>query len=722
MKVLLVIPPFTQINTPYPAPMQLAGFLISKGYEAESFDLSLETTLRIFSKEGLRKIFDAVEPEQELDEYGRGIMANRNRYEEIIESVVELLQGRSRIPAEIFTSKKFLPRGESFENLDRQKNIISKLKPDDKAKHLCSLVIDDLSKFIRKNITPHFGLSRYAESIAVTPPEFDPLLSELNREPNIIEQMIIDETQKIIELRNPDVVGFTIPFPGNLLGALIHAKFIKHNYPEIKVVFGGGYINTELRQLKDPRIFDFCDYITYDDGEMPLLNILRNLERRMQNEEFVRTLMKEGNELIFKDNGAVKNISHAKLCSPSLKGIEPGKYISMLELLNPMHRLWSDGYWNKLTIAHGCYWRKCTFCDITLDYISSYSPANAVRVVDWMEDLISQTGSTNFHFTDEAAPPALLKEISVEILKRKLAVRWWGNIRFEKSFTRDLCKLMAAAGCVAVSGGIEVADDRLLKLINKGVTIEQAVKSCANFKNAGIMVHAYLMYGFPTQTELETINSLEIVRQFMKYGLFQSAYWHLFTLTVHSPIAKEPAKYKINIDSQLDCHFANNNLGHNEIEKTNHKKFGGGLNKALYNYMHQAGLDWDIQTWFDFTVPKTTLKKNHVKNILEEEKNRMYKDCLISVWLGNKPELTENENGSIEICVRNDSVEGNWECSKSIAGWLNENILQTIDGSGTDRIKYLHWRETFPGTTDEFENFLNSDVWKELREHFLLFV
>lgn len=167
---------------------------------------------------------------------------------------------------------------------------------------------------------------------------------------------------------------------------------------------------------------------------------------------------------------------------------------------------------------------KCTFCDISLNYISHYEANSAGLLCDRMEQLIHQTGEHGFHFVDEAAPPSLMRALAVEILKRRLIVSWWTNIRFEKSFTRDLCCLLKASGCIGVSGGLEVASDRLLALIQKGVQVDQVARVMMNFNQAGILVHAYLMYGFPTQNEQETIDSLEMVRQLFSTGILKSGF------------------------------------------------------------------------------------------------------------------------------------------------------------------------------------------------------
>ncbi len=721
LKILLIIPPFTQVNTTYPSTTQLAGFLKAKGYSAESFDLSLSVFLNIFSKEGLTKIFAAIKQNDYRDDFVERALSLEDHYVSKIDSVITFLKGKNPNLAYRIVGDDFLPQGESFTQQKNELEAFGYFGLQDKAKYYCSLVIDDLTEIIHKTITPHFGLSRYAEKIAVSPPTFDQIQIELEREPNLIEETICDITNLKIHNYKPDLVGYTVPFPGNLLGALVSAKYIKKNFPGIKIVFGGGYINTELGSLNDKRIFNYTDFITYDDGELPLLNIIQNLEGNNENPHWTRTLFILNNELVFKDDADIKYINHNELFPPSLEGIDPDDYVAMTEMLNPMHRIWSDGYWNKLMIAHGCYWRKCTFCDVTLDYIGRYSPANAKNIVDWMEDMINKTGKTAFHFTDEAAPPAVLKELSFELLKRKLPVSWWGNIRFEKAFTKDFCKLMAASGCVALSGGLEVADERLLKLINKGITLDQTAVVCRNFRDSGIMVHSYLMYGFPSQTEQEIINSLELVRQFVKNNLFQSAYWHLFTLTVHSPVAHNAETFKIKILSPADNPFANNNLVHYDLTGIDYDKYSGGLKKALYNFMHGVGLDWNVSKWFDFEVPPTTIDKNLVEKFISQEISAF--DDLNSkvIWLGSIPILKRLNSKEYSLSLQTPSLHAEWLTTKSIGEWIIQLAKNSLIDSQI-KIKFYEMQESFPGNEKDFKEFLSSDTWKELRETSIILI
>lgn len=718
MKILLIIPPFTQLNSPYPSVTKLSGFLNSNGIETESYDLSLETFRALFSREGLTRMFNCISKPVE-DEYSERVMALKQSYINVVDEVVQFLDGSKPEYFRTILSEGFLPKNEAFSRETDLNRAFGELGEYDRAKHFASLFIEDLTNFIRVNISPNFGLSRYAEKIATSSPKFAPIKKALRKEKNIIEEIIRELTIEKIESYQPQLVGYSIPFPGNLLGAMISSENIKTLFPNIYVVYGGGYINTELRKLKDPGIFEFTDFITLDEGEMPLLNLIHSIQHDDLN-LLVRTylLNERTNKVEYIDAHPVKNLHFNETSAPDITGLTPERYVSLTELLNPMHRMWSDGYWNKLTLAHGCYWAKCTFCDVNLDYIGRYSPAKAVTIVDWMEDLIKKSGRNTFHFTDEAAPPALLRDVSVEIIKRSLHVTWWGNIRFEKAFTPDLCRLMSAAGCIAVSGGLEVADDRLLKLIDKGVTVEQVANSCNNFKNTGIMVHAYLMYGFPTQTALETINSLEYVRQFMESGLIDSGFWHLFTLTDHSPVAADPKKFGIKIDTKRNNIFANNDLVHIDETGTDHARFSEGLRKAIYNYMNGSGLDWDVRDWFDFNTPKSTINKNTVKKFISKELPGIPSLKSKAIWLGSKPIVYQHDAKNVLIVIHGNEAVGEYELTVLQWDWLFPIIERLVDG---EEISFAEFLDVKPPKINE-KQFFNSDIWQELRTGFLLFV
>jgi radical SAM superfamily enzyme YgiQ (UPF0313 family) len=617
IKILLITPPFTQLNTPYPATPYLKCFLKSRGYEVFQVDLGIELINTIFSREGFQKLFDSIKhTRKKISRNSRHIIKNETNYLQTIDQVMNFLQYRDNTLAQLLCNETFLPRASRFDPIPDRQWSFGNIGVNDKARFLATMYIEDVGDLIKEVVTPYFGFSRYAEKLGMSAHSFAPIEHALKQPENIIDVWLLELFKNHIEQYRPDVVGITIPFPGNLYAGLKCGQYIKKHFPHIKIIAGGGFVNTELRDFSEPAIFDYMDFITLDDGERPFLSILQFLQGEKSKEKLTRTFILIDDKVRYINDDNEQDFHHAETGYPDYSDLLLDKYISLIEIANPMHRLWSDGCWNKITLAHGCYWHKCSFCDTSLAYIKRFESAPASVLVDRIEQVIAQTGHRGFHFADEAAPPAVLKEVAKELLRRKTGISWWANIRFENAFTEDLCQLLASSGCIATTGGIEAASDRLLKLMNKGVTIRQAAKVCNNFSKAGIMVHAYLMYGFPTQTEQETIDALEIVRQFFKEGLIQSAFWHLFTTTVHSDVGKNPKKYHCTIVDHPVGVFAKNDLVHEDNRGCVHQVFAHGLNKAVYNFMHGIGMDLAMQDWFDFPVPAISIKRNYVKQAI----------------------------------------------------------------------------------------------------------
>ncbi len=636
--VFLITPPFTQLNTPYPATAYLKGFLNTRQIPAYQADLGIEVTLALFCKTGLQRLFEQIRLlRQDWSPNAERMLAMQEDYIHTIDDVIRFLQGKQPTLAHLICKRDFLPEAGRFAQLDDLKWAFGSMGTQDKAKHLATMYLEDLSDLVKETVDEHFGFSRYAESLARSANSFDELYNALQQEYTYLDRILIELLKQKMSQVQPQLVALSVPFPGNLYTSLRCAQWIRNNHPDVKIVMGGGFANTELRSLSDPRVFEFYHFITLDDGEAPLEQLVAHLDGNKSLQELKRTFTLENGKVTYINNTACTDYKQGQVGTPDYSDFYLDGYISAIEVINPMHSLWSDGRWNKLTMAHGCYWGKCTFCDTSLDYIKNYEPIAASLLVDRMEELIAQTGQNGFHFVDEAAPPALMKSVAIEIIRRKLVVTWWTNVRFEKSFTRDLCRLLKASGCIAVSGGLEVASDRLLQLINKGITVTQVARVNKHFTEAGIMVHAYLMYGFPTQTAQETIDSLEMVRQLFETGVLQSAFWHLFTMTAHSPVGLAPAQFSVTKVTEAVGSFANNDILHQDPGGAEHESFGFGLKKSLLNYMHGACFDFPLQKWFDFKVPKTSVPPDFIRKAIEEPEYNPGNTNSKVIWLGGQP-------------------------------------------------------------------------------------
>ena len=729
-KVLLVTPPFTQLNTPYPATQYLKGFLNTINIGSYQVDLGIEVILKLFSKEQLTHLFDTIESgEFQLSENANRIIRLREAYTATIDPVIRFLQNKNTTISYAIIERDFLPEASRFDELEDLEWAFGALGVSDKARHLATLYLEDLSDLIKETVDPHFGFSRYAERLSLSATSFDGLYEQLQNDPTYIDEITIEILEKQISEYSPTLVCISIPFPGNLYGALRCGHYIKENYPEIKVGFGGGYPNTELRTLKDPRVFEFVDFITLDDGERPVQNLLEYLDGERTKERLKRTLLCDAGSVNYINGSEDADITFLQSGTPDYEGLLLGSYLSVIEVANPMHRLWSDGRWNKLTMAHGCYWKKCTFCDISLDYIKNYEPVGAKLLCDRIEEQIRTTGETGFHFVDEAAPPALMRELALEILRRNLKITWWTNIRFEQRFTPDLCQLLKESGCIAVSGGLEVASDRLLQKMKKGVTVSQVAQVADNFTQSGIMVHAYLMYGFPTQTAQETIDSLEMVRQLFEHGVVQSGFWHLFAMTAHSPVGLDPKSFGVEKIGPQKGAFANNDLIHKDKEGGNHKKYGEGLRKALFNYMHGLCFEFDLQEWFEFDIPKTSVAPDFIEEALATNPSTLISPNSKVVWMGSLPTFStyekqkkgknairvrlsfETKTASIEVTLPLE--EGEWLYA------LFPKIVSTADKPLTLADLNSSFVENGLGL---FEQFFNSQPCIELRRAGLMLV
>ena len=686
-RITLTLPPLSQLNTPYPSIAYLARALKDSGRQCHLRDVGLEVMLELFSKPGLTRIFDAIENEDQLPSPAWRTLALREQYEGVIDAVIRFLQGRDRTLATRILDTPFLPQGPRLSTVDLSR--FGDLAVDDAARHLCTLFLEDLADLVTSCIDRGFSLACYQHHLATGPVRFEPIEERLSKT-NVLDEFLDARTDALIEETKPDVVGISVPFPGMLIGALRMGRRLKK--AGITVVLGGGYINTELREVNEPRLWDYVDAITYDDGEGPFLAFLDHLEGQSDLRHRTRT----------KNGLHEQPVPKRPFVSAAWYGdLRLDRYLQLIDSENPAHRLWSDGRWNKITLAHGCYWKKCAFCDVELDYIARYEPARISQLVDAMEELIETTGQSGFHIVDEAAPPKLMRDMALEILDRSLSVSWWGNIRFERAFSPDMCRLLAASGLIAVTGGLEVASNRLLEVIDKGITVEQAARAAHAFGEAGVLVHAYLMYGFPSQSEQETVDSMEVVRQMFATGVLTSGFWHRFVLTRHSLVFQNPDHYGVKIPPLPEGPlFATNDIPHTDPTGADPERFDRGLVHSIRDWMRGENLERPAHIWFDPPLIPAQEHPRRIENAIsspvDETGDRL-------VWLGGH--VLESPNGLLlhhldgEVTVGGKSEE-------------RECLHEVIEAArpGCDPLYAQDAIDSFPGRWDRYQR-----RWQKVR-------
>ena len=461
----------------------------------------------------------------------------------------------------------------------------------------------------------------------------------------------------------------SVPFPGTFAAAMFICKQLKSTFGKNALItLGGGYVNTALRSVNQAELAAYIDCFSYDRGYSFYTELLANglpaaaayqtesvfggeIAQGKANQTNTSSTSSNRQELIEIENFMTKNVA------PDYEGIDFTKYPRLADDINPMHRIWSDGAWLKAYLAHGCYWHRCLFCDTKLDYVNCYKPVNIKNLYSSLLEQAKKSGVYGVHFVDEAAPPKMLEDFAS--LNKDKALTFWGNIRFEKAFSRDLADILAKGGLIGVSGGIEMACGEGLSNINKGIDIKTLVFSLAAFKEAGILTHAYMIYGYYNETPQMLIDSAETLRQLFKAGLLDSSFFHKFTLTKHSTLF---AEWEAGKHPDLHPIFPKNNFTDYELHfkgEEKSEKYGAPLSLAVNAWMHKKSLDKPVEKWFNFPMPKPTVKKDFVEKALEEyeiAKNQSYKEKMPSIlssadfaWLPDSVEILPSGKNQFQL-------------------------------------------------------------------------
>ncbi len=674
LKIAMVVPPISDLNTLYASAPRLTGWLRRLGHRVDMVDLGLELLLRVFSRSGLERLFAAVSP-RDIRGESDDVYINRERYLGVIDEVIAFLQGGDPMMANRIIRGDLLPEGPSFreEAAQVRRAKFGRWGKGDLARHMATLMLQDLTELFQQTISPHLGMVQYAEKLGESQPSFEPFAAELARPPNLVEAMMFEAAASTIA-EDIDLVCLTCPFPGMMLGSLLVGRWLAAHRPSAERALGGGFPSTELRRLSDPRLFDCVDYVVLDDGEGPLAQICARVEARRSGRPagdipLDHTFTREAGEIVWHERPDADRPRFRDLPAPDYGGYRMDRYIKPIFAgLNPINRLLNEGPWLKLMAAHGCYWKRCTFCDIHLDYINDFDPLSAPKLADQMDAMHAQTGLTGFHFTDEAAPPPLLVNLAIELLRRERSYQWWGNIRYDPGFTPDRARLLAAGGMIAVTGGIEIASDELLPRMDKGISVFQVTKVLQAFTDAGIITHAYLIFGFPGETLQDTVNSLEILRQLCAAKLLQSGFYHRFSLTAHSPVGRNPELFGLRVKGPRFAGFSNYNMEYEHVS--------GGPDRRLLKYVQRAvnaftigeKLDRDVRAHFeDIAMPEPTVAPDFVRAAMAAPHPELKIEPRLC-WLGGVPRWSQ---GLLDVSCADGAIY-----TTRAPRWVADNIVR----------------------------------------------
>lgn len=325
-------------------------------------------------------------------------------------------------------------------------------------------------------------------------------------------------------------IGLSVTTSEQLIPALILTKYLKIKIPKIKIVFGGDLITRLKHVFSSPGLLtNYFDYCVYGYGEKAIVKLALALEGK-------EAIDKVPN-LIFKDRVNVYINAEEKL--DNVTTYPPPDFDDL-----PLERYFTPQIVLPYEISKGCYWGKCTFCEITglPFFVKEYT-----KVIDDLVYLSGKYNSRIFTITDSAAPPAIIYKISKYFKEKNIGIYWSALVRTEDYFDNIRTKVLYEGGCRMVFIGFESGSQRIINLMEKGTLVESGERVLKNFHDANIWIHGYFMFGFPGETKEDIDKTIEFLSKNM--NTFNSVGISTFILALNTPIDQNPSKYNINLET-----------------------------------------------------------------------------------------------------------------------------------------------------------------------------
>ena len=330
----------------------------------------------------------------------------------------------------------------------------------------------------------------------------------------------------------PDFVGVSITATSQIIPGLTLCRLIKEQFPQVHVTVGGSIFTRLVDNLRRcDRLFDVTDDFIVFEGETALLEMINQLEGRKDFSKVPNLIWRNEGKITVNQPFYSENLTEHP--APNYNGFPLDLYLAPHTVL-------------PVQFSRGCYYKDCAFCALTLDH-QNFRQKDPMKVVDELEALSKQHDTPYFFFTDECLALSPTKRLCKELIARGLDLQWTAEFRFEKNLSRELLSSLREAGCQKIVFGLETYNARLMDFMVKGITQENVARICSDCVDLGIAVHCYVIVGFPTETEEESLETMNFIVDNTKlnssYGF--SCQPCLFDLEKEAPIMSDPGSYGV---------------------------------------------------------------------------------------------------------------------------------------------------------------------------------
>lgn len=313
---------------------------------------------------------------------------------------------------------------------------------------------------------------------------------------NNLDDPVYKEAYEVIVKERPDVIGISVSTSA-YKAALNIARLSKKFSPNVRIVFGGIHPTVLPEEVLQTNLVDI---VVRGEGEFTFLEVIKALE----NGKSIRRIL--GTSFIADDGSIIHNPNRELLTDLDTLPF-PAKHL-VLDVKGASHIPY-----HRIMTSRGCPF-ECTFCVSNKIWGRKVRFRSAKNVIDEINEVKRKFGITFFCIDDDTFTinSKYVEGLCDGLIKENLGISWWCQIRTE-NITERLVKKMKKAGCINVAIGIESGDDNILKKINKQLDKKTVLKSSALFKEFGILVDAFFMFGFPWENKTELDNTVKFMKE-----------------------------------------------------------------------------------------------------------------------------------------------------------------------------------------------------------------
>jgi len=560
MKCLVLFPPQSMPENPYLSTPIIKGILNANGHDTDVMDINLSFYNYILNPEFIKKTLNNL-----FVDYEKNAEEIFNQYDEskCISEYPEDFQNKYLKYKKI----KEIDKQQASEQIDQVENCVKIIKAGTKTylKKDVMLARINIWTVLGYLFLPYFDVKALNDKYFYFIRNFEQLNEFIvDESKNIFYKFYEDIIPEMIE-KNPDYIGISICAQSQLLPGLTLAMLLKQK-TKAHINIGGSYFSRLKETVQNrPEIFKrFIDTIIYEEGEKPILELMKYLEGKTDIEKVPN--------LIYLKDGKVQINERTK--TMPLNELPPPDFSDL-----PIDSYYTDEIILPLLAERGCYWAKCTFCDVCYTG-NKYDFKDPSKIVSEIIELQKTVNFSKVFFVCEAMSSAYLRKLSNEILKSPLKINFMIYTRIEKEFTEELLKLAKSAGLVEMLWGVESVNERILKLMNKTKFTDKAerLEIIKTAHKLGIENTCFLMLGFPTETKEEAMETINFAKENAEY--IKSPLLAKYLVKEHSPISEKFKEYSISEIGDKD-EFDLFYYSHQTVEGMTYEESGELVNDFL---------------------------------------------------------------------------------------------------------------------------------------------